>query len=303
MMSDLANIKEFMSLQQDAYKDATSLLFNSLNKRIEDQNDIIFELRRSLEYSQNELQSVKTDLSDCKNQLKQKSDLLNDNQLQINGLQQQVANIEDYSRKKNVRIEGIMEIKQENWEQTQSRIQKLFDKKMELENVKVDFAHRISNGGGSGPRTIIAKLNHDTDREKVLKSSWKLKGTQIFINEDLSEHTLQKRKEKFPDLKKARQAGKIAYFIKDRLIIRERNGNIGVSDRKFDSKKTPLRLGTLNVSCENLAPCTPPVIRSKASINISSPGNTTAVNSDLPVLLNDSNVAARRKNKSRDNKN
>ena len=64
-----------------------------------------------------------------------------------------------------------------------------------------------------------------------MKNSHKLKGTQIFINEDLSERTLNMRKEKLPELKSARARGKIAYFDKDKLIIKDRNHNLNQQSR------------------------------------------------------------------------
>ena len=61
-------------------------------------------------------------------------------------------------------------------------------------------------------------------------SSWKLKEAVVreekpeglFICEDLSQATLEKRKPQLEKLKAAKQAGKSAYFILDRLIIRDK---------------------------------------------------------------------------------
>ena len=46
-----------------------------------------------------------------------------------------------------------------------------------------------------------------------LKSAPKLKGTKIFINEDLSRATLDIRRRKLDELKERRAQGYIAYFI------------------------------------------------------------------------------------------
>ena len=95
--------------------------------------------------------------------------------------------------------------------------------KMKIENIKVEFAHRInSKHNKSAPRTIIARLGHDMDRITTLKNSYKLKGSNVFINEDLSEYTLNKRKEKLTEFKSARANGKIAFFDKDRLVVKDR---------------------------------------------------------------------------------
>ena len=44
----------------------------------------------------------------------------------------------------------------------------------------------------------------------------------MFVNEDLAGEILQRRKDQLPKLKQAKQAGKIAYFVSDKLIIKDR---------------------------------------------------------------------------------
>ena len=45
------DINMILEIQQKAYKDASEILFNSLNSRIDDQAKIINDLKVSLEYS------------------------------------------------------------------------------------------------------------------------------------------------------------------------------------------------------------------------------------------------------------
>ena len=45
------DIQNLMDYQQRAYKDATEILSNALNTRIEDQNKLLYELRNSLEWN------------------------------------------------------------------------------------------------------------------------------------------------------------------------------------------------------------------------------------------------------------
>ena len=194
---DKDTLKEFLLVQQAAYKDATSLLFDSLNKRIDDQNAKLFELQKSLEFSQEELRVAKDEIKVCKNDIRDQDRQLEGLKMEIVNLNRQIARHEDYSRRNNIRIEGMEEEKLETWEQTQSKVNKLMKEKMELDSVQVEYAHRINKRSNSkGPRTIIARLHHDRDKNTTLKNSYKLKGTRIFINEDLSERTLNIRKEK-----------------------------------------------------------------------------------------------------------
>ena len=238
-MVNISTVKELMALQQSAYKDATSMLFDSLHKRIEEQNNTIFELRRSLEFSQTDIKDLKNELKQCQDQLSNNSIKIDENLKLSNNMTIKLAHMEDYSRKKNIRVEGLIELNQETWEQTQVKVQKLIDEKLKIDNIKVDYAHRVNRRHDkTGPRPIIARLTHDTDKEKVMKNSWKLKGSNVFINEDLSEYTIQKRKEKMIDLKNARQAGKIAYFKKEKLIIKDRNTELPRTPEPKDSSSS-----------------------------------------------------------------
>ena len=217
------DIKELLEIQQNAYRDATTILFKSMNDRIESQNQMIYELRRSLEFSQDEIKDIKLELANSKIENRNCQTMINEQSLNINNLQEIVARMEDYSRKKNIRVDGIMEENNENWQQTQVKVQKVIEQKINVATVKVDYAHRLKNRNDQrGPRTIIAQLTHATDRDIILKNSHKLKGTNIYINEDLSDITMKKRKEKLQEMKDARNLGKIAYFVRDKLVVRDR---------------------------------------------------------------------------------
>ena len=63
-----------------------------------------------------------------------------------------------------------------------------------------------------------------SDRKAVIRNARKLKGTGIFINEDLCPASQEVKKSKIPLLKQARHTGKIAFFRYTQLIIKERTG-------------------------------------------------------------------------------
>ena len=217
------DFKEILEMLQNIFKDATSLLFTSLNQRIEDQNKLIYELRHSLEFSQEEIKEIKTKLTKSDTELMHLKKLNSDQEEKIEVLQNQIAKQEDYTRRKNLRIDGVEENENENWQQTQVKIQKMVDEKMKLKDIKVEYAHRLSKTDNlRGPRTIIAQFSNASSRDIVLRKSYLLKGTNTFVNEDLSNFTNRKRQDKMQDMKTARRMGKIAYFIKDRLIVKER---------------------------------------------------------------------------------
>ena len=46
---------------------------------------------------------------------------------------------------------------------------------------------------------------------------------EFFVNEDLAQETLEKREEQRPMFEEAIRNGKIAYFVLERLVIKDRN--------------------------------------------------------------------------------
>ena len=114
-----------------------------------------------------------------------------------------------------------------------------------MQDIKIETAHRLPRPitiTGGQLRTIIAKLSSTIDKEKTMKNKHKLKGTGVFINEDLSEGTMKIRQEKLPELQAARNAGKIAYFRHEKLIIRDRkhdNTREWTSSSSIQAESTP----------------------------------------------------------------
>ena len=73
----------------------------------------------------------------------------------------------------------LLKKKDETWEQCEEENQNIFEEKLGLENIKIERAHRSNK-----PRAIVCKLLSYKQKKEVLKNAKKLKGSNIFINED-----------------------------------------------------------------------------------------------------------------------
>ena len=56
---------------------------------------------------------------------------------------------------------------------------------MQLTSVNIEHAHRVGQRTSRGHRPIIARFARFSDREAVMRNVAKLRGTKIYINEDL----------------------------------------------------------------------------------------------------------------------
>ena len=59
-------------------------------------------------------------------------------------------------------------------------------------------------------------------KEKIIRSARRIRPLGIFVNEDLAQENLDKREEQHSKFEEARRNGKIAYFILDRLVVKDR---------------------------------------------------------------------------------
>ena len=137
---------------------------------------------------------------------------------------------ENQSRRNNIRVFGIPESAGETWEMAETKVKDAIKEKLNIE-VDIERAHRVERRKSGGinqhqadakPRVIVCRLSSWKQKEAVVRKARKEKPEGLFICEDLSQATLEKRKPHLEKLKAAKQAGKSAYFILDRLIIRHK---------------------------------------------------------------------------------
>ena len=160
---------------------------------------------------------------------------LKDAEIEINSLQKtlddcnhNIEYLENQSRRNNIRISGIPESSDETWEIAEEKVKKAIKEKLDLD-IAIERAHRVerkknlekANKAGQ-PRTIICRLKSWKQKEKVIRKARREKPEGLFICEDRALATLKKQANQIEKLKAAKKAGKVAYFILDRLIIRDK---------------------------------------------------------------------------------
>ena len=133
-----------------------------------------------------------------------------------------MRDLEDRSRRDNLRVDGLKEIENETWEQTEGILQQMIRNILELEGITMERAHRVGNKSNerNTPRTIAAKFSSYKDTQTVLSIAKKIKGKNIYINEDYSKETLEIRKENWQTVKRLRSQGTYAYLVYDRIVTK-----------------------------------------------------------------------------------
>ena len=117
-------------------------------------------------------------------------------------------------------IDGIAEVQNEMWEQTEEILQNLFKEKLQLESISVERAHRVGNKEKNNKRTIVVKVASFKDKLKINSEAWKLKGTIISINEDYSKEMLEIKKEKWKEAKELRNNDTYAILLYAKVVTK-----------------------------------------------------------------------------------
>ncbi|XP_065654483.1 uncharacterized protein LOC136081124 [Hydra vulgaris] len=136
-------------------------------------------------------------------------------------MKKKLREMEDSSRRNNLRINGIKETENENWNVSKIKVKKSFEECLGLKDIKIERALRTGFRDKNKLRTIVLKLLGYKDKVEILKKSVMLKGKNIYINEDFCAETNKIRKTLREEMKVARQSGKYAFINYDNLVIRD----------------------------------------------------------------------------------
>ena len=135
-------------------------------------------------------------------------------------LRERLRDMEHGWQRQNIRIDGLKEVKNETWEQTEQMLKIMIREKLEIGDVNNERAHMVVNTNSNLPRTIISNFSSFKEKQIVLSATKKLKEQNIYINEDFSEETMDIRKEKWKSVKSLRSQSKYAILVYDKLVVK-----------------------------------------------------------------------------------
>lgn len=216
----LSTLKEMMAAQESLMKSFFESFIESVNTRVDDLVQTVASLKASIEFTQTDvtkLEEVEEAVSDLKSGLQAQST--------------KAEYLENQSRRNNIRVSGIAESLGETWDEAEEKVRAAIKEKLNME-VDIERAHRVerrkdasSHRQAEKPRTVVCRLRCWKQKEAVLHKARRIKPEGLFICEDLAFATLQKRINQLDKLKEAKRAGKTAFFILDRLVIRNKTND------------------------------------------------------------------------------
>lgn len=131
---------------------------------------------------------------------------------------EKIVDIEDRSRRSNLIVFGLIEKPNETEDVLRKEVvDELFCKKLNVSCSSIGRIHRL--GRQAGNRPVIMYLQDFTEKQEILKNAKKLKGTEIYIQNDYSRCTLRRRKLLWDSGKIDKANGKKPYLVHDKLRI------------------------------------------------------------------------------------
>ena len=130
--------------------------------------------------SQEQIKELKKEVTDLKSSIDHTDADLNDLSDRVDEVDPEyVANklidLEDRSRRNNLRTDDISESRNETWEEYEEEIQKVFNEKLSVKNFQTERAHRSkrskSNNNSEKPRAIVCKLFNYKQKEETISNT------------------------------------------------------------------------------------------------------------------------------------
>lgn len=228
IMVSREDVELLLKVQQQAFDASLKHLVDSFNEQKNELKSKIESFRSELNELKNENHVKQGMIENLTTKVEELEISIEGNKFDSKPINKRLDSLEDFSRRNNLRFDGIEETPGENWEIIAEKVRKLVKEKIGLEKgIEIERAHRVGQRNSEKPRTIVAKFLRFTERQDILRNCSKLKGTNIYINEDLCEVSLNKRKEQLEELREARRAGKVAYFVHTKLVVKERRSEAG----------------------------------------------------------------------------
>lgn len=132
-----------------------------------------------------------------------------------------IESLEREIRKKNLVLRGVEENEREGSGETVDKVAqvvKAMGVGMEVQQ-DIDEVRRIGKPRDGVIRPILLKLTTINKKWEILGQSKKLRGTDIWVDEDYTKEVIEERKILYPQVKMARENGHRAFIKHNKLII------------------------------------------------------------------------------------
>ena len=193
---------------------------------LKDIKNVVSDLTKSIQFTEGQVDSLITthhQVQSDNTQLKEQVKALH---YQNSFLTDKVTQLDDYSRRENIKISGVTERYRENCWDTVYGILRTID----CDNVDIQRCHRVGIRESGKTRDIIVRFMYYPAKMEVMKNR-KYLPHNVYINDDYSADTQRRISTLRPAFKKARSLDEEAKLVGDRLWYKGRSYTVDTIDQ------------------------------------------------------------------------
>ena len=140
-------VKEELEDHEKKFCEILKSHLETANQRLNKISDEVVELTKSLEFTQAEVKEEITNIKDNLNQVKTEIQELGEDVLDPDYVTNKLIELEDRSRRNNIRIDGIEEEQYETWDRCEEKVQVIKDKLGIEDEVEINRCHQMKKSG------------------------------------------------------------------------------------------------------------------------------------------------------------
>ena len=211
-------LNEMLQLQERMFKTLLDSLLNNFSSRLDAVVESVADIKTRLKICQKDTSDLKASLEFSQkdiDELKQGKSKLYEIEADVDDINNSIdyhidklEYLENQSRRNNIRIDGIVEVEEnESRNTTAEKVKQVLAEKLNLADcLHIERAHRVGRivgGSRRRPRKIVCRLRDCRQKDLIIRNARRLKPTGLFVNEDLAKETMEKREEQRPRMEEA----------------------------------------------------------------------------------------------------
>ena len=186
----------------------------------------IEDLVKSVDFAHAEIQDLKMENKSLRDEVGILKESMINLERVVSELKEGLVDVRSRSMRKNLVFTNLPEKKEEEtngkMEDSEDVVRKFMADKMMIENVdKIEIAraHRFGKSRSDRPRPLVVRFEKYKDKERVARHGKNLQGLNYGVNDQFPQEVMNRRKNLFPILRKARQNQIRAVIKVDKLYI------------------------------------------------------------------------------------
>lgn len=229
MRKDICDMLTDLKKDMNTKLDHVILNQQKLIDRITTVERNVTEMESSLTYTTNTVEELQQQVDNSKGTVTKMASLLDQTTKRLEEAENNILQLERYSRNFNLRFCGIPETLASNEPPADAleKVRQIIRDQFHLPDVKIENAHRIGNRNPDKPRHILVKFLCRPEKQAILTSAKKvLANTEIYVMQDLPLADLKKKHALKDVMKKA-------YVNHQRPAFR--NGKLFIDGKEYRS--------------------------------------------------------------------